>query len=145
MGTDKFARGADIAPLHGLDDSAVFTNELLRVSSLDGADGKADQAVGLIKNIPDGGLHSAIAGGCGERIMKGSVVIDKILFGPDGSKTIEGRQCLIVGALDRSRDTCGLQCKAELEEIPDILHRNRIDLIALARLHSHQPILLQSQ
>lgn len=145
MGTNQLARRAGVAALHHVYDVAMFCDQLMGVASLDGADRQANKPVGLIEHIPDGGLHPRITRGGRKRIVKRSVVVDEILLRINRPEPVQIRQHLVACALHRSRDAGRLKRETELEEIPDVLHGNRVDLVALPRLHRHQAVLLQAQ
>ncbi len=135
------ARGASpVAPLHRLDQRDMFGHQLRRIVIPDISDADAHQPVGLSDQIAQRAGHAAVAGGMRQRGVKGAIVGDEVLM-------IAREVPEIVERLERAvrRVLDGFSDAGRLQEITRVRERDRIDPVALARLHRDQMFALEPQ
>src|ERR1700687_2667027 len=81
-----------------------------------------------------------------QRGMKGAGIGDEVfMIAGEAPELVERRQHVVRRMLDRFRDAGRLQREAEPEEVAGVGKRDRIDAIALARLHGDEMLALQPQ
>ena len=139
-------RAPAVAPLHRLDQFAMFGDQLGRIVVPDIGEADAHQPIGLSDQVAQRAGHAAVAGGVRERGVEGAVIGDEILAIPGkASEAVERFEGFVRRVLDRFRDAGRLQRQAKSQQVARIRKRDRIDAIALARLHGDEMLALQPQ
>src|SRR5437660_9422760 len=78
--------------------------------------------------------------------MEAAVVGDEVLaVAGEAAESVQRLQYIVIGVLDRLRDAGGLERKAETQQVARIRQRDRIDTIALTRLHRDEVLALEPQ
>src|SRR5215475_4659722 len=82
----------------------------------------------------------------GEREVKATVIGDEVfVVAGEATEFVQRLERGIGGMLDRLRDAGGLQREAKSQQVPRVRQRDRIDAIALARLHRDEMLALEPQ
>ena len=141
------ARGASrVAALHRLDQGDVLGDQLRRIVAFDVGDADAHQTVGLPDQVAQRRRHAAVARRMRQRGMEGAVVGDEVLVvAGEAPESIQRLQHILRRMLDRLGDASRLQRQPKPQQIARVRKRDRIDPVALARLHGDQMLALEPQ
>ena len=146
MRLDEAGGRAPVAPLHRLDQRDVFGDEFRRIVAFQIGDADAHQAIGLSDQVAQRGRHAAVAGCMGERRVEGAVIGDEVfVVAGEAAEFIQRLQGVVARALDRLHHAGRLQRKAESQQVARIGQRDRIDPVALARLHRDEMLAFEPQ
>src|SRR5437763_10356062 len=78
--------------------------------------------------------------------MEAAVVGDEVLaVAGKAAESVQRLQYIVIGVPDRLSDAGGLERKAETQQVARIGKRDRIDAIALPRLHRDEVLALEPQ
>ena len=124
----------------------MFGDQLGRIVIPDIGETDAHQTVGLSDQVAQGACHAAIARSVRKRAVEGAVIGDEVLaIARKASEVVERVQDFLRRVLDRFGNAGRLQREAKPQQIARIRQRDRIDEVALARLHGDEMLALQPQ
>ena len=119
---------------------------LCRVVAFQIGDADAHQPIGLSDQVAQRRRHAAVAGGMRQRGVEGAVIGDEVfMVAGEAAEFIERLQDVVARVLDRLRHAGRLQREAKPQQVARIRQRNRIDPVALARLHGDEMLALEPQ